>query len=173
MLHPQAAKSPTSRFPKRTWALSCIGLVLLVGSVAIALRSHKRAKHEELVVALAADPPKMAAAVQSGEVSSHEANMATLNSETQKLEGRVHDYFALPPGKPRQDYLDRLIDRVQQDMNAARAQAMSPPPATIPSRQEVVGFVEDMPPALKSQIAEFMKAMVDRIKQRGISMPGR
>ena len=139
----------------------------------LAWRSHRENEHQRLVVSLAADPPKMAAAVQSGEVNSHEANAAVLKSETQRFEERVRGYFALPAGKPRQDYLDRVIDRVQKEIQSAKAQhAAMQEPTTHPSRQEVVGLIEEMSPALKAQMAEFMRAMVERIKQRGISLPG-
>ena len=158
---------------RKTWV--AVGLaaavVLVLAAAALAWRSHRQTERQKLVAALAQDPRTMNAAVQSGQVSTSEANRAIIQSETQKAQQRLHDYFALPPGKPREDYLDRLIDQIQKEIPSARAkQAATPPPP--PDRHQVVGLIEEMPPAFKAQMAEFMKAMLDRIKQRGIALPG-
>ena len=82
-------------------------------------------------------------------------------------------YFTLPPGKERQDFLDKVIDQ-----QAALQGAMKEPPAGVGGARGGIRFdgralAESIPPEERAQMDQFMQDLHDRQKARGLPADGR
>ena len=166
----------------KIFAIAVSVVLLIGGSVTWALWPKDRQK---LVAELGGDRDKIREAVDSGKITRDEARDAMRQRWEAEQTKRVNDFFALPPGKERDKYLDRVIDEMEarrRDWEQRRSttqpttRPMPDGPATRPTdAQRARGRAERgdrTPPDQRAKRAEFMSAMMKRMQQRGIT-PGR
>ena len=164
------------------WLTGAAG-VLLVCALLWGVHSH----HRRVVVAsLGADTRKIAEAARVGTISQQERDAAMQAAFRERRAERMRQrdqelqsYFALPPGAPRQQVLDKAIDQLQarmKEFKAAMKSRPAPPPGgsadnAPPTSNDRLRRRESTPPAQRAQWAQFRADMQSRMQQRGITAP--
>ncbi|WP_428939191.1 hypothetical protein [Fontivita pretiosa] len=168
--------------------------VAVIASVAIAgvLWARQRARNRALADA-GNDPIKIIHAAEQGKISQADRDAAISRAVHSQLSERLEAYFALPAGKPRQDYLDKLIDEQEQARQKLQHLQMnqgsgtidlkdspgvnvkvqtSPLPNGAGQAKRVTirkgGDGSELPPELRAKAAEFAAAIARRRAERGL-----
>jgi hypothetical protein len=178
---PRTTRKPQKRERLRKfvpWLTGAAG-VLLVCVLLWGLHAH----HRRVVVAsLGADPRKIAEAARAGTISQQERDAAMQAAFRERRAERMRQrdeelqiYFALPPGAPRQQRLDKAIDQLQarmKEFQAAMRTRPAPPAGNAPpTSNDRLRRRESTPPAQRAQWAQFRADMQSRMQQRGITAP--
>ncbi|MDW8261272.1 MAG: hypothetical protein RMJ35_01980, partial [Phycisphaerales bacterium] len=125
------------------------------------------------------------AEVEPGNVPSALARIASIDPR-EHMRQVVSDYFRLPEGPRRQEFLDRMIDqqeRARKELEKAAAVGAGTrldlaQPATqgvegVPRRTVVIrggaGIMDAISPELRAQLAEYTAALNRRRVERGLS----
>lgn len=126
------------------------------------------------------NPAKLREAIRAGQITRQDARQV-FASRTQQ---RLQDYFRLPPGPKRVQYLDKQIDdfqarraqfearrqqrsSAQGPRNNAAATGNGPPPAS----NSRAARMESVPPENRAQMQQFRYDMSQRMQQRSIAPP--
>lgn len=167
----------------RIIAVSVALLVLVGGGVTWALRPKDPAK---VLAEIGNDRDKIRQAVDEGRISREDVWEVMRERREAEETKRVDAFFALPPGKERDKYLDKMIDEMESRRREWQQRAATQPstrpardrdgPSTRPSdaeRQRRMAMRDDStPPAQRAKRVEFRAAMMKRMQERGIQ-PGR
>jgi hypothetical protein len=134
------------------------------------------------------EPHKIIQAAMDGKISEADRDGAIQQSIRAKLNEQLDGYFTLPEGKPRKDYLDKMID-AQESARKTMGPINMPPPTTDESGTTITsktGTTPDgkgqtqqitirkkadassLPPELRARVAEFAAAMAQRRAERGL-----
>jgi hypothetical protein len=166
----------------RKTALIAIIVLLVVGGIAFAFWP----KQEKKIIVLA-EPGKSInrdIEIKPGEqviVKTEKGDMNIQPLLQTHLTKVVDDFFKLPEGPQRQKYLDDIIDQQEKakkqvaDMEKAAAHPSTNPSGatTQPTKVQIrvkggAGVEQSLPPALRSQLAEFAAAIAKRRAERGL-----
>lgn len=127
------------------------------------------------------NPAKLREAVRSGQITRQDARQVFAS----RMQNRLEEYFRLPPGPKRVQYLDKQIDEFQArraQFEARRQQRSSaqgprnnnaagtgngPPPAA----NSRAARMESVPPENRAQMQQFRYDMSQRMQQRNIAPP--
>jgi hypothetical protein len=177
----------------RSWiryAIATAAVVLIVGGSVWAWRARS---HSKLLASIKDDPHKTIEAARAGKITEQERDAAVTGFVQNKVNATIDGYFALPEGKQRQDYLDKVIDEMQSKRKEIQAHAASRPalrqalesarPGTVTTTQPAPGqqirivrggpgMLEGIPADRRAQLAEFMSAMSKRRAERGLPAMG-
>jgi hypothetical protein len=168
---------------------SSVVFAIIVLAVVTALWAQRRARNRALADA-GFEPRKIIQAAEEGKISEADRDAAIAQSIRAKLNEQLDGYFALPEGKPRKDYLDKIIDdqeQIRKTMGPIEARAAEP--TTNPSGTSIVskttttpdgkgqaqqiiirkkGDASQLPPELRARVAEFAAALAQRRAERGL-----
>lgn len=157
-------------------------LILLLLTLILGWRTHQ---HHRLLAKLAQDrnPRQLFAAMQDGRITRDEAiSIIRQSPRAQDRTRRIEDYFALPPGSARRQYLDKLIDGIAARRKQLEAKGPGPPapsgsalasagPGTgrmNPSSSRAAWF-ESVPPQQRAEFQQFRYDINQRMQQRGVA----
>jgi len=166
--------------------------VALTAVIAIAglLWAQQHARNRTLADA-GNDPIKIVHAAEQGKISLADRDAAIARSVQSHLSERLDAYFALPAGKPRQDYLDKLIDeqarqkiqRLQMNQGSGTVEVQDSPDVNVKMQTSPLsngagqakrvmirksGDGSELPPELRARAAEFAAAVARRRAERGL-----
>ncbi len=160
-----------------------VALVALSAGVWAMWRAHSR---DKLLAALKDDPRKLRQAVEDGQISREDARETMADASEARMNKTMDDYFALPAGKERDKYLDKMIDE-QEAMRRRWQQRAATQPSTRPARdrderptsrpagdwqQRRAERADRTPPERQAKRAEFTRAMMQRRTERGLPTGG-
>jgi len=111
-------------------------------------------------------------AARTGQITPDEQRKAFANVFGSRSSKHVEEYFALKDPKEREAYLDKIIDMQEKQklmFDVIRGSDRWSDPARIKER------IENMPPGMRTQFAEFVGAMRSRRQDKGLGsgVPGR
>lgn len=177
---PAAVKLPPQRRVP-AWGKRAAGgalVLMLIAGLVHGWRVHRENQRRIALIALLQkeqNPAKVREAIRSGQINRQDARQV-FASRTQK---RLEDYFRLPPGPKRVQYLDKQIDDFQarraqfeaRRPQIASAQASAVAPGTPSGMNNRAARMESVPPENRAQMQQFRYDMRQRMQQRNIAPP--
>ena len=177
--------APTRRLPPQRkyprWltrvAAGTLALVVVIG-LAKGWKAHRdNQRRQQLIAQLQKEqsPARLREAVRSGQITRQDARQVFASRAMKRLD----NYFKLPPGPTRTQYLDKQIDEFQArraQFEARRQLASAQPPANAGNGPPAgmgnrAARMESVPPEQRAQMQQFHYDMRQRMQQRGITPP--
>jgi hypothetical protein len=126
------------------------------------------------------NPAKLREAIRAGQITRQDARQVFAS----RMQQRLQEYFKLPPGPQRMQYLDKQIDEFQarraqfearrQQRSSAqgpRNNAAAAGNGTPPAGNSRAARMESVPPENRAQMQQFRYDMSQRMQQRSIAPP--
>jgi hypothetical protein len=173
--------SPRRKVP--AWVKRAAGgalVVILIAGLVHGWRIHRENQRRLALIAQLQkeqNPAKLREMIHSGQITRQDARQV-FASRTQK---RLEDYFKLPPGSKRVQYLDKQIDDFQArraQFEARRQLASARPPrdnatgnGPPPGANNRAARMESIPPENRAEMQQFRYDMQQRMQQRNIAPP--
>ncbi len=166
-------------------AITAVAVLLLSVSGFAMWRSYSKQK---LLASLGDDPRRVRDAVEEGKITREEARDVFEQAGEARMNKTMDEYFALPTGKEREKYLDKMIDEMEARRRDWQQRAATQPttrpnrpdrgerPMTQPNdrARRMATRMDSTPPERRAKMAEFRAAMAARMAARGIQGgPGR
>ncbi|WP_428939193.1 hypothetical protein [Fontivita pretiosa] len=147
--------------------------------VVTAVFAYRARSRQQLLASIQDDPLKVLEAASQGRLSSEEGYEAMMQALRNRIYRRLDEYFALPPGAPREQYLDRLIEEMQSRRREVQTRAATRPAIAQTVRQleqragpdrarRMQAMMEQVPPQRRAQLAEMAAAVMKRRLLRGL-----
>jgi hypothetical protein len=177
-------------FPLRTRIITIGSVVLVLGLIVFAgAYWMKRRAANQAVADAGNNIHKLIVAADQGKISGAERDSAIQQSIRSQLSQQIDGYFNLPEGKPRKDYLDKIIDdqeKIRGQLGPINVQSgpttnesgtgttvkTTPTPDGKGQNVQVTvrkkGDPSELPPDLRARVAEFSAAVAKRRAERGL-----
>src|SRR5262245_3229474 len=168
-------------FPLRTRIVTIGSVVVVLGLIVFAgAYWMKRSAANRAVADAGNNIHKIIVAADQGKISGAQRDSAIQQSIRSQLTEQIDGYFNLPEGKPRKDYLDKIIDdqekirgqlgpiNVQGGPTTSEGTSVKTTPTPDGRGQNVQvtvrkkGDASELPPDLRARVAEFSGAIAKR-----------
>jgi CHASE3 domain sensor protein len=167
------------RFPSRVRIIATIAVATLTILVVVSILVGRARSRQQFLASIQDDPLKVLEATSQGRLSGEDGYQAMMLALRNQIDRRLDEYFSLPAGAPREQYLDRLIEQMQSRRREVQTRAATRPAIAQAVREleqragpdrarRMQAMMEQLPPQRRAQMAEMAAAVMKRRLARGL-----